>query len=393
MYKDEIKKINYYKNRIVAWYLQQNKILNKDELDKKIKNIDAKLAIFRQAYIENGETLNIKKFNEQKHDIYSDLKILYEVMYESAKKHLVDVQAKAEYEMRSLEERIKKYKYRSQIETMGVFGESVYYETNGFDQLYDNGKVYIRLGKLQVKSGSYLVCQLGCRELEDNIVSFNFDDQYRVLDYKIQQDYLKIPGNYNIKKHDFELKENTTTSFKIDIPDMKINEENKYNIFGGKNKIKVKYLDDGTVVFKDKKENVPFVADRACEITLYVYEADSIIFDMNDKIDNKSFDGYRINSPKQRQKIYIKAKQGFVFDFSTDGTVYAEKHIGYIENKELYSKSGFGTITDYMVEEISFGEPVTFNNVTVEIKNAGESFYDIDYISIKQTQVSELDNE
>ncbi|MDQ9726303.1 hypothetical protein RFX65_19450, partial [Acinetobacter baumannii] len=61
---------------------------------------------------------------------------------------------------------------------------------------------------------------------------------------------------------------------------------------------------------------------------------------MNDKIDNKSFDGYRINSPKQRQKIYIKAKQGFVFDLSTDGTVYAEKHIGYIENKELYSKSG-----------------------------------------------------
>ena len=82
-----------------------------------------------------------------------------------------------------------------------------------------------------------------------------------------------------------------------------------------------------------------------------------------------------------------------MLDFSTDGVLYAHKEPGYIKDDQLYSQNGFGTITDFMMEELAFGKPITINDAHVEIENPYSSFYDINYISIKETQVSELDSD
>lgn len=395
MYSDEIKKIEYYKQQIVDEYLKNGKLLSKNEVQKKIDDIDLKLSIFRQGYIANGEILNLEKFQDQKQDLYKDLKILYELMYEMAYDRLCKTQAKIEYKINYLNEISKKYKYRTALESIGVYGNSIYYETNGFTQYYINGKVRIDLGELKIKSGSYVACMLGCDELSHNEkVIFHFDDR-KVSDYTYNKDLLSIIGNYNIETHDFSIEENTNTAFKITLgeQDYKPNVNSKYNIFGGKDKIKIFYPNSGKTEFIDKIENVPFVASESCEITFYIYGAKDITFDFNDKYDYKSFSGYENKSPKQRQKIYIKAMPGFILDFSTDGTLYAHKENGYIKEEQLYSQNGFGSITDFMLEEMAYGAPVTISDAYVEIENPYSSFYDINYISIKETQVSELDSD
>ena len=65
-YLDEFKKIEYYKQRIVDRYLSQGQIVDKLRLQNYIDTIDTKLSLFRQAFIENWETLDLDKFNEQK---------------------------------------------------------------------------------------------------------------------------------------------------------------------------------------------------------------------------------------------------------------------------------------------------------------------------------------
>lgn len=397
MYKDEIKKIEYYKQQIISEYLKIGKLLSKNELQKKLDDIDLKIAIFKQGYIDNGENFNVEKFLDQKNDIYLDLKILYELMYEFATEKLVKTQAKIEYTIDYLNEIAKKYKYKTALESIGIYGDSIYYKTNGFTQYYDKGSVIIDLGSLSIKSGAYVACMLGCSDSEftgNETVLFNFDDK-RVSDYSYNKDLLVIEGNYQINTYDFKLEETTNTSFKISLDDdFAPNSENKYNIFCGKDKIKVYYPDSNVTKYVDKIENIPFTSERYCEITFYVYGANEITFDINDKYDYKSFGNYENKSPKVRQKIYIKAQSGFVLNFVTDGTLYADKTTGYIDNSNLYSQKGFGNdVTDFMIEEIAYGEPVEIGNAYVEIKNAQSTFYDIDYISIKQTQVSELDSD
>lgn len=393
MYSDEIKKIEYYKEKIIALYLNDNKIINKDELQKKIDNIDLKLAVFKQGYIENGEILNLKKFNEQKADIYYDLKVLYELAYELAKEKLTFVQAKIDYKINSLQEKAKYYKYRNDLESASIFGKSVYYATNGFNQSYENGDILISLGSLNINSGSYLICQLDCSEVDKKDIIFTFDDLCRVGDYRYNKDLLPITGNYNINNYNFKLKENTSTSFKIEVEKLRPNNNNKYNVFGGKDKIKVYYPSENRTEFINKVANIPFVADKDCQITFYVYGASEINLSINDKYDYKSHDEYEIKSPKKRQKFLYRAQQGFILDFNTDGTLYSEKTTGYIQDESLYSKNGFGTLVDFMLEEIAYGEPIKFKDVVVRIKNAPASFIDINYISIKEAQISELEND
>lgn len=392
MYRDELKKIEYYKQYLIDQYLKQGKLISKNELEKKINDLNLKIAVFSQAYIDNGENLDLEKFQAQKEDIYRDLAILYEIVFDLAKERLSKVQARIEYAVNYLNEIAKKYQYRNALESVGIFGDTVYYATNGFDQSYDNGTVKINLGSLTIKSGTYLTCTLGCQEFEEERAVFYLDN-YSVSDYFYNKNMLTILGNYEIKTYDYSLEENTSTSFKISLEDFTPDENNQYNIFGGKNVIRVFNPDDGSVQFVNKIENVPFIADQNCEITFYIYGSKNVIFDFNDKYEEKSFSGYEIKTPKQRQKVYIKAQAGFILDFSTDGTLYANKTQGYIEEGELYSNNGFGTITDFMVEEMAFGEPIQINDAVVEIKNAANTFYDINYILIKETQISELDSD
>lgn len=393
MYKDEIKKIEYFKQRLIDQYLKLGKVISKNELEKKLEDFDLKLSIFKQAYIENGEKLDLEKFQEQKKDIYLDLKIIYEIIFDLAKNRLAKTQAKIEYTINYLQEKAKQFEYRNALESIGIFGNTLYYATNGFNQLYTNGTIKIPLGSLDIKSGTYVMGTIGSNEFKNNErVIFHFDD-YVVSDYFYNKDLLTILGNYDIKTYDFYLEENTNTSFKIDLDNFVPEENNQYYIFGGKNMIKIYNPETGEQKYIEKIENVPYMVDTDCIVSFYIYGSKKIVFDINDKYDNKSFNGYEINTPKQRQKITIKANIGFILDFSTDGTVYADKTQGYIENKELYSNNSFGDIIDFMIEELAFGSSIHIDNAYVEIKNAVNTFYDINYLLIKETQISELDSD
>ena len=54
---------------------------------------------------------------------------------------------------------------------------------------------------------------------------------------------------------------------------------------------------------------------------------------------------------------------------------------------------GYNGISDFLLEEIAYGKDVTFDNVRIVAKKATVTFHDINYVAIKQCQISELDGE
>lgn len=389
-YLDELKKIEYYKQRIVDRYLSQGQIVDKLRLQNYIDTIDTKLSLFRQAFIENGETLDLDKFNEQKTALYKDLEILYELVFELATERLVQTEAYVKCTINELNEIAKKYKYKTALESMSIYGNTIYYKTNGFKQYYLNGRVYIDLGPMSIPSGSTLACLLDSDEVDPKDIIFRFDDNTQVGDYLYNKNYLFIPGNYNINTYNIESEINYNTNFEVDIS-TEVNNTSIYNLFAGEDYVKIKYSDTGEIEYKAKTINIPIQLDRDAEISFYIYDSSYIEISTNTTPSYKNFEGNSITSPKLRQKILLLLTAGSVLDFATDGRIFANMVNCTISNDKLYSTSEFPGLTKFMVEEIDYGNPVEFKNVQVSANNATTTFYDINSIAIKQAQIIDID--
>ena len=391
LYLDEIEKIAYYKQKIIDSYIDRGTLIDKNKLQSKLDQIDTKLSIFRDRYISNGENMDIEKFNEQKHDIYLDLCILYRVAYKIAEERLASLQHHIDCELQAINEKAKEYGNRNQLETLSIYGNSIYFATNGFKQEYKDGQVIIDLGQIKIPSGSYLACICNCDETDSENVMFVFDDNLQAADYNYSKRYIKVLGNYDIRTKTIHKSEESLTAFSIET--VNINPNSIYNVYAGENKIKIYQNDSHITKYIDITKNISLVTDTDCDISFYVYGASFIQFNHNSKAVYKSFDGYEITSPKYRQKILISAKAGFVLDIATDGVIYADKQKCTISENMLVCPTGYENVYDFMVEEIAYGADVVFDDVKVVAKNATTTFFDINYIAIKQAQISELDGE
>lgn len=391
LYLDEIEKLNYYRKQIVDNYLENGIIIDKTKLEAKLAEYDAKMSVFRHGYIAEGETFNLDKFNDQKSDLYADLCILYKVAYKIAREKLSTIEQRIACELEDLSEVAKKYKNKTALETLSVYGNTIYYRTNGFNQRYENGQVIINLGPLSIPSGSYLVCICDSTEINPENIVFEFDNDTKIADYQYGRKYLKVLGNYTINTEELNQEETATTSFTV--KSAGADKLSSYNIYAGKNKLKVSTDDGRTIKYVDKTLNIPFIAESECEISFYVYGASTIKFNYAGECEYKSFQGYSIDSPKYRQKILIQAKTGFTLDLATDGIIYADKESCFVSEDSVICPKGYSGISDFLLEEIAYGDDVTFDNIRVVAKNATVTFHDINYIAFKQCQISELDGE
>lgn len=393
MYKDEIEKIKYYVKKIIDLEAMNGKVLSSDEINKAIDEIDTRLAIFKQAFIDTGETLDLEKFNEQKVDIYEDLKILYRLVYETAEKRMMLLEDKIKYQLEEMYAETNKYKQRNQIETLSIYGKTLFFQTSGFNQMYENGNIVIRLGELDIPAGSYIACLLNCPEADSKDIYFQFDDKLKTTDFRANRSFLKIQGSYEINTHMYKSNELYSKGFEVPVS-VNPKKTNTYTLYAGENKIKVFYPQYGRTTYYEKKPGIAFKADEDCEISFYVYGSTSINFDMtSEKCLYKSFNEDLINAPKHREKIVIRCESGFILDFVTDGKIFADKGRCYIKEDKIYSEGGFSELNSYLLEEIAYGPDVHFNDVKIIIKNAKELFYDIESVAIKFAQISELDGE
>lgn len=389
-YLDQVKKIEYYKHLIVDDYLKKGKVIDKVALQAKLDQIDTKLAVFSQKTIKNGDMLDLDTYNKQKNGIYRDLCFLYEILYELAEDRLSTLEHKIDCEINALTELAKKYQNRTKLETLGIYGNSIYYKTNDFNQEYENGTVRINLGPVTVPSGSYVACICNCDEINSSDITFEFDGKYSVSDYLHSHKYLKILGNYKLNTTNIRTEESRKALFKLSETD--INGNSIFNVFAGRDMLQIYHSNTGTTEYVPKSVDISFVAEDECEISFYVYGASFINLDIVGDYNYKSFNCNSINSPAYRHKILINAKKGFKLDFVTDGKVFADKAATIISDGNVYSSKSYDNIYEYMLEEIIFGGDIFFDNVTVIAKNATTTFYDINYIAIKQCKSSELEN-
>ena len=390
IYIDQAEKRNYYKDKLVNEYLLKGRIIDKEKLEEKLDNEDTSLAVFSDAFIEEGEVLDADKFNSQHQDLLCDLEILYGVLYKILDNRLINIEEKVRCRLIELDKKAKEYRNKTALENLGAEGSTLYFATNGFKQTYKDGHIIVELGKVAVPSGSYIAGIFKSDEVEPDKAVFKLDDTTQIKNYLQDKDYLKITGNYNISTKKYALAGDTSSSFD---PQIEPETNSFYYIYTSENKLKVTYDGSGEVKCFEKDERVAFRLERDGLISFYVYNASYIYISTQGEASYKSFDGYEIESPNLRQKIEIKAEAGFEFDIATDGAVYADMQAASLENNKLICRCAYQEIEDYMVETIGYGEDVVFENVEVIIEKQDSTFLDIDYIAIKQCSILDMEGE
>ena len=392
LYLDEIEKIKYYKQKILDKYIDQGIIPNKEKVQTAMDRIDKKIAVFSQSYIKSGSEFDVTKFNEQKQDIYQDLVILYTVLYKLIEERIDKVQERIYFSLNNLTTKAEQFKFLVDSESVAIYGKTIFYQVSNFNQTYENGQIVIDLGAMDIPSGSYLACLFRCEEVDPSQIEFSFDGQYSTSSYQYDKQYLKLLGNYAVETTEFTNEDSIFGKDLIDI-NTEVSEQNRYDFYLNKNKIKIKNADNVNTSYKNFTQGIAYQSLGREEITFYVYGATYIVFDLQGTPNYTNFSGNQITTPKQRQKIVIKTNNKFAFDLKTDGTIYADKTFSQVQDERLKLIQDFTDVTDYMVETIRYGDDIHFDNVSVIVDKVTDTLLDIGYIVIKQTQITELDNE
>lgn len=193
-YLDQINKINYYKQKIIEELSSSGIFPNNILIQNKIDDIDTKLAIFQYISVSETDVFDVDKFNEDLLRIYNDLLILYSLTYKMSVNEYENIKSYAETHLLELEDLARMYEYKTKEELDSTsLGNTVFFQSNGFNITYNNGIAIIDLGKITLHNASKVACIFKAENVSSEQVVFNFDDKYNCSPY----DYYHLISNYS----------------------------------------------------------------------------------------------------------------------------------------------------------------------------------------------------
>lgn len=65
MYKDQVYKLEYYKQKLISQSLSLGEFLNESSLDSALEDYETQFALFKHRYIQKGSKLDVKDFNNE----------------------------------------------------------------------------------------------------------------------------------------------------------------------------------------------------------------------------------------------------------------------------------------------------------------------------------------
>ena len=385
--RDVEEKIKKYRN-IIAGELMRNGIYPDDiSIKKRLEPIDEKLAMFQYIREAEGEAFDIEKYNTDMRLIYEDLEILYRLVYEFCVEKYETLKSYVDLHLTELENMARQYSSKTDFEIGSTsLGNTAYFQASGFDIDRENSTAIVNIGTVYVTPGARIACIYKGNSMDED-VRFKVGDDI-CTPYSYNNDYIKIPGALRKVSYGFTKGDdiNSEEAVPMIIDNLIPYEDNTYVIYAGKDSVK-NTASTESIVKKYNGSTAYF--PEAGRISFYVKGGSFIRFSFSEQPINTNFSGYVIEDMEDCQKITIDHNNGFTMDYDTDGTVYAEKKTGVINDGILYFPSGIDTET-FLVEEYMKNEKipvevsVTINNLTINQTPV------IDMIALKELNTEEL---
>lgn len=355
-------------------------------VQEELDDIDTELSIFRTTFKKGGDTFDVDDYNQKLGQVYQDLLILYQTVYELSVTEYNELKNEVDRQLQDLETYAQKAYQRSMMETTNLFGTTLYFASSGFKQEYENGTITIPIDTIQAHEQARLACIVdGANNLPYDSMYFEIN-KTRIKPYNYNEDYYTVPGESNTKIYKYTLNtDKKAYTFPLSIDKFVPKNSNKYTVFAGKDNIVTLSDTSHAETIAAKEANMALSFPKTCTLSFWVYNATDIQFEFDRNPIRTNFNGTRIASPDKKQKIEIELAANTVMDIKTDGDIYAYLDTPFLSDDTLYTYRR-KDIYDYLLEEISETDTVTIPDIKLVIENADHSYYGITDIAIKESQ-------
>lgn len=390
-YDDQIEKVKYLRDRIASSLVRSGIYPDNATINKRLESVDTKLALFQYTNVQESAKFDTEKANTDFLLIYHDLLILYQLVYDYHFKKYEALRAYVDTHLTELETLASKYEFKTNFETANTnLGDTVFFQTSGFDMDIDNSVATIDLGTVSFNKGSKAAFFIEGNYFKNDNVKFYLGNDLMCDPYTIRNNTVTIPGEAAFNTYACTFTDDITKNsmFVLNGTAFTPNQKDRYIIYTGENKVKV--TSGSTSTYQDKAANTSLTEYNSGRVTFYVLNATYITFDMSKAPLSRNFSGYNIDSPATHQKITFEYEGPFTFNFMTDGDVYAEKATGIIKDNELYYPTA-STFTEYLIEEYTGEDTVDYNLKAVITDCNSEHIPYISMITVKEIDtVSEV---
>ncbi len=370
-----IEKTTYYKERIMKSFLQKGMFPNKMTVQKKLDDLNIRLAIYRRKAVVGGENFNADDFNSGMEAILQDLRILYMVALKLSIDEYNNLQSYLDSHLTELETFARHCERKAKFEMSNSYlGETVFVQTYGFNITRENSSATINLGEIVAPQGSRIACLFDGQNITPDNVLFKFDDKY-CAPYALNNDSYTVPGVAKIKEYDYETsKDIIINNSQILKPEgLLAQDENDYIIYGGKDELMFTPASSPSTTpihhFYEKKPGQSITFDEGGRLEFRILKGTYIHFNFSVTPTVQNFSGTAFDTiDKTDQKIILEFDRPFTIEFNTNGQIYAVKRRGVTEKGSLIYPY-FDKLHTFHIVEHCRGEMRHYKDVTVTISN------------------------
>ena len=379
MYKDEIKKIEYFKQKIVNMYLARGEYVNESMIESELSSFNERLSIYK--YIEYHTKLNVEQYNEELCAIYQDLKILYEALYELQIKEFNKRKRIVAQKLAYINSIAREYYHRSRLETISIFGDTLIYVSGDFDYEYKGGFTYIKLDEINTFEGASLVFLIEDENVSSDLFTLELTPTENIKPYTSNGDIHTVEGSPNVKEIPFTINKNliNTTGYVLE---HEYNHLEKYKIFHNKGCVMV----NNKPMTLAEYYNTSF--DDVHVIKFYVYKSTSLKISSTLGYYDSNIQDTPNETNKEIKFYYANVPAYGHILINTNGTLFSEISAPIIKDNKLIASTLIQSVSDHVLFVISYDKPKEYKTPVVVYKG-NLDLQSLKYIAIKQVQYGE----
>lgn len=391
-YKDVLLKTAYYRDIVIKELAKYGQPITNENINERLKNIDRYLAIFTSTYRKPGKQFDAKLFTKEMSEIHQDLQFLYELLYDLAVVEFEDIRAFAECHLREVDRKTREYKARVDIETNSSFiGKTIFYVNGPFPWFTNDNYMFTDLGEVQIKPGSQIAFLASGNNLSNKNIMIGLskgDEASYIQPYNYQHDTLTIKGSSSVNSYEVNINEEVLlkNTFELTPEKMETNPKNSYIAYVGRNKILTTQDKERQHVIQN--DDYSFFVTGSWEVSFYIKGGTYAKFEFSKAISNKNFDGIEIRDLNNVHRIRMKDEADFGFSVKTDGEIYAEQKMCYVQDDKLVHVGG-SLSNDFMIEEYTATKPETYR-AFLRVFSDTEEYPELDSIAIKELIESDV---
>jgi hypothetical protein len=397
IYKDMIEKLKFHKNNIINSFIKKGYYASESEIQNKLSDVDARLALFESYITKSGNYMNVKELNYCFEMIAKDIEILYKILEDILIKDYASLSVFVEAALTELEAKSEYCRKRCTEEINSTtLGTTVYFKANAWDISEEDEVTTINLGSIQLIEGMEISCFTNIDGIGESEVVFQFENNdpeksFLALPYNYNENSYKVPGEVSVNKYPLIMPTTAVTTDYIPIT-YEINFSNKYKIAGAEGGMQVTYKNSGeTHLFKFANIDNAFVAPEDCIVEFFILDGNKVdgmtmeySFTEAPISTNFSLQNGEIALDKEAVRIMVECQKGLGMFFNVPaGTVYASLEEPVIVNKKTLLYKGNWNIRDFVLREY-VRTNTTMYDVNVYVKSTDSIIGKIDSIYIKE---------